>query len=75
MRDPARIDDVLAALRAAWAESPDLRLEQLIVNTVRPSNPCPEIIYTEDDALAQGLNSLRELLQATKDAGTVVDRR
>lgn len=75
MRDPARIDDVLAALRAAWAESPDLRLGQLIVNAVRPTNPCPEVFYTEDEALVRGLNSLRELLQATKVAGTGIDRR
>lgn len=29
MRDPTRIDDVPAALRAAWLEFPDLRLAQL----------------------------------------------
>lgn len=75
MRDPARIDDVLAAVRAAWAESPDLRLGQLIVNAVRPTNPCPEVFYTEDDALVQGLKSFRELLQAGKVAGTAGDRR
>lgn len=75
MRDPARIDDVLAALRAAWAESPDLRLGQLIVNAVRPTNPCPEVFYAENEALVRGLNSLRELLQATKVAGTGIDRR
>jgi hypothetical protein len=75
MRDPTRIDDVLAALRAAWTESPDLRLGQLIVNAVRPAHPCPEVFYTEDAALVRGLNSLRELLQATKAAGTVIDRR
>lgn len=75
MRDPARIDDVLAALRTAWAESPDLRLGQLIVNAVRPTNPCPEVFYTEDEALVRGLNSFRELLQATKVAGTGIDRR
>jgi len=75
MRDPARIDEVLAALRAAWAESPDLRLGQLIVNAIRPANPCPEVFYTEDDALVRGLNSFRELLQTTKVGGTFVDRR
>ena len=75
MRDPARIDDVLAAMRAAWAESPDLRLGQLIVNAVRPTNPCPEVFHTEDDALVRGLNSVREMLRATKVAGTVIDRR
>ena len=75
MRDPVRIDDVLAALRAAWAESPDLRLGQLIVNAVRPTNPCPEVFYTEDDALVCGLKSFQELMQAAKVAGNVVDRR
>ena len=75
MRDPARIDDVLAAVRAAWAESPDLRLGQLIVNAVRPTNPCPEVFYTEDDALVQGLRSFRELVQAGNVAGTAGDRR
>jgi hypothetical protein len=75
MRDPARIDDVLAAVRAAWAESPDLRLGQLIVNAVRPTNPCPEVFYTEDDALVQRLKSFQELMQAAKAAGTAGDRR
>lgn len=71
MRDPARIDELLAALRAAWAESPDLRLGQLVVNAVRPTQPCPEVFYAEDDALLQGLNNLRKLLQAANERGTV----
>ena len=75
MRDPARIDDVLAAVRAAWAESPDLRLGQLIVNAVRPTNPCPEVFYTEDDALVQGLKGFQELMQAAKVAGPAGERR
>lgn len=72
MRNPSRIDDVLAALRDAWVESPDLRLGQLIVNAVRPSDPCPEIFYMEDEALLRGLNGLRDLMQGTRasrDAG------
>lgn len=60
MRNPSRIDDVLAALRDAWVESPDLRLGQLIVNAVRPTDPCPEIFYVEDDRLLSGLNGYRE---------------
>ena len=32
MRDPARIDDVLAALSAYWKAHPDLRLCQIIGN-------------------------------------------
>lgn len=75
MRDPARIDDVLAAVRAAWAESADLRLGQLIVNAVRSTNPCPEVFYAEDEALIQGLKSFRELMRAAKVAGTAGERR
>jgi uncharacterized protein YihD (DUF1040 family) len=55
MRDPARINEVLETLRAAWQLDPDLRLGQLIVNAVRPSSPCPEVFYVEDDKLAEGL--------------------
>ena len=33
-RDPARIDPILARLRAAWHRSPDLRLGQLIVGSI-----------------------------------------
>ncbi len=72
MRNPARIDEVLAALRAAWVESPDLRLGQLIVNAVRPCHPCPEIFHVEDEVLLRGLNGYRELVQTvrgSKDLG------
>lgn len=34
MRDPARIDRMIDLLRAAWHQSPDLRLGQLIANVV-----------------------------------------
>ena len=68
MRDPARIDDVLAALRAAWVESPDLRLGQLIVNAVRPKESCPEVFYTEDDVLLQRLVSLHDRIRSGKSA-------
>ena len=72
MRDPARIDDVLAALRTAWVESPDLRLGQLIVNAVRPTNPCPEVFHAEDDMVLRGLISYRDAMQlakTSKDSG------
>lgn len=55
MRDPARINEVLAVLRVAWQLDPDLRLGQLIVNAVRPSSPCPDVFYVEDDKLAESL--------------------
>ena len=68
MRDPARINEVLEALRAAWQLDPDLRLGQLIVNAARPASPCPEVFFVkaqglptgkslvEDDKLAEGLS-------------------
>lgn len=73
MRDPTRIDAMLAALRETWLESPDLRLGQLIVNAVRPSAPCPEVFYVEDEELTRRLNGYRELVQATpahKESGS-----
>jgi uncharacterized protein YihD (DUF1040 family) len=47
MRDPARIPVLLEALRVAWEKNPDLRLTQLLVNTLdaRPN----AIFYVEDD--------------------------
>lgn len=33
MRDPARIDKILAQLANLWKQHPDLRLGQLIANT------------------------------------------
>jgi hypothetical protein len=52
-RDPARIPLVLNALRLVWEEMPDLRLGQLIVNTVKPTEACPELFYVEDAHLLE----------------------
>ena len=58
MRDPARIDRMLELLREVWTRSPDLRLGQLIVNAVRPRDPCPEVFSIEDTVLARRLERL-----------------
>ena len=55
MRDPARIDVVLEAVRRVWVKHPDLRLTQLLVNLVRPADPCPQVIYFEDTELLKRL--------------------
>ena len=60
MRDPARIDQILDLLREVWARSPDLRLGQLIVNAVRPREPCPEVFSVEDTVLARRLERMRK---------------
>jgi len=52
MRNPDRIDSVLAAIKHAWVLQPDLRLGQLIVN-MAGGDP----FYTEDDELLKRLYS------------------
>ncbi len=61
MRDPARIDVLIELLRQAWQQNPDLRLGQLIVNSLEYGR-CAAF-HTEDD-IAQ------ELLRAMVDGGT-----
>ena len=61
MRDPARIDGMLEAVRRAWMRYPDLRLGQLLVIAVKPSEPCPDVFYVEDSVLLRKLaNQERE---------------
>ncbi len=51
MRDPARIDVVLAAIREVWLQHPDMRLGQIIASSTRKCILCPGIFYVEDDEL------------------------
>lgn len=67
MRDPARIDHVLAAIRRAWAEYPDYRLGQLIVNAVGPGEPCPAVFYIEDDELVRRVMRMAEEWQQRRN--------
>jgi len=57
MRDPNRIDEIVEVLREYWKQHPDYRLAQIVVNACQPSNPCPEVFYTEDDVLLDRLKS------------------
>ena len=54
MRDPARIDRILAQIRDIWLEQPDLRLCQLIGNAVSGTG---DKYFVEDDDLEAALNS------------------
>ncbi len=75
-RDPARIDQVLAALRKVWAEFPDLRLGQLLVNAVGPAEPCPEVFSVEDTVLVRRLEALAQRLRkAAAEPGVTSDPR
>ena len=48
MRDPNRIDRIIEKLWATWKTQPDMRLGQLLVIVIRPSQPCPQIFGVED---------------------------
>jgi uncharacterized protein YihD (DUF1040 family) len=47
MRDPARIDRLLDALRRYWMQHPDLRLGQIVCNASGEVDP----FYLEDEVL------------------------
>ena len=66
MRDPKRIDEILEVIRLVWTESPDLRLGQIIVGSVAPKQPCPEVFYIEDSELVIGLETLRQQITSCK---------
>ena len=51
MRDPERIDNVLAAVGDVWKQYPDLRLGQLLVNVY----PSMILYYKEDEDLVEGV--------------------
>ena len=60
MRDPSRIDRVLALVGKLWKQSPDLRLGQLLMNLTTQSE---DLYYLEDDDLEQRLRGkLRDKL-------------
>src|SRR5437764_11905452 len=48
MRDPNRIDRMIEMLWELWKAQPDMRLGQLLVNVIRPGEPCPRVFYAED---------------------------
>ena len=64
MRDPARIERVLATLRRVWEQNPDLRLGQLVVIATKPDEPCPEVFHVEDEVLLRGLLDCERRLSA-----------
>jgi len=50
MRDPARIDRILARLRAYWMDCPDLRLGQIVVNATPHRDPS-RVFSVDDEVL------------------------
>lgn len=57
IRDPNRVDQMLAELPEVWMANPDLRLGRLIVDVMRPIKPAPYVFYIEDDALLTRLHT------------------
>ena len=62
MRDPHRITEVLTAIQRVREANPDLRLGQLLVNAINPSEPCPGVFYIEDERLLEGLLRVEQAL-------------
>lgn len=54
MRDPNRIDKVLAKVREVWKTYPDLRLLQLLINSIPVDN---DGYYMEDDELVKRIDA------------------
>jgi hypothetical protein len=48
---------------------PDLRLGQLIVNAIRPREPCPEVFSVEDMVLARQLERMLKQPPTPPDEG------
>lgn len=56
MRDPNRIDGILATLAESWKANPDMRLGQLITIGTRHGHGVDAgTFYIEDDKLERGL--------------------
>lgn len=51
MRDPKRIDKVLAALKESWEKVPDWRLTQLFCNLQSAAGN--DLFYVEDDKFVE----------------------
>ena len=68
MRDPKRIPQVLQLLEKVWADSPDQRLGQLLMNAAFFGGWTLDDIWNcEDDKFVAGLTKLAQ--KETKDVG------
>jgi hypothetical protein len=63
MRDPNRIPDILSKIEKLWLNHPDLRLMQLLINAVRPEDPCSELYSMEDSKLKKRLIEYGKLME------------
>jgi hypothetical protein len=70
MRDMARIPEMIKLIEEIWNENPDFRLGQLIVNAVRPNEPCPQVFYVEDDVMKNKLKDLLSIMRTVQKRQT-----
>lgn len=54
-RDLSRIPRMIRALERLWLSHPDLRLGQLVLKVVNPSEPAAQVFYLEDDAMEEAI--------------------
>ncbi len=67
MRDPAQIDEILAALSDEWRAHPDLRLGQLISNAAGTS----DVFAIADQQLLDQLRAIASKPQIAIDNATL----
>ena len=59
MRDPQRIERILAIVNKLWQEFPDWRLGQLLANAVPDYET--SLFFVEDTVAEEGLNNLKDI--------------
>ena len=62
MRNPNRIESILALIRKIWYRYPDLRLTQIIMNAL---NMASDPYYIEDEKLKKALEEYIEKMEET----------
>ena len=58
--EPNIEEDVIEAILSAWAEFPNMRLTQLLINAINPEEPCLEVYNVQDGRLIKLLNRFKE---------------
>lgn len=72
MRDPARIDPILAKLRAYWTARPDMRLGQITLNALRDGRGNingAHAFNAEDAEFMTGLDAMEQVAKRCKEQG------
>ena len=62
MRDPKRIDELLAEVSRVWKQYPDMRLGQLLIVAANEEH---DIFNVEDDKMLKGLRFLQKRFAKT----------